>query len=95
MQALESPQWLHEYLPDDLPVSESRFAVNHAVHGVEQNRKEQIPKAQDLSLQRDLSNETNVHAGSPDARLYAGCGRVGYPDDLPAAAHTSAGEVIT
>ncbi|QRG70549.1 sulfurtransferase [Brevibacillus choshinensis] len=73
MQALVTPQWLHDHLHDDnLVIVDCRFNLSIAEAGAEGYEQDHIPGALYFHLNRDLSGTKGEHGGrhplpEPDA----------------------------
>lgn len=64
MQALVSPQWLHEHLHDDqIVIVDCRFNLSLAEAGSESFEQDHIPGALYFHLNRDLSGPKAEHGG--------------------------------
>ncbi|WP_310228187.1 sulfurtransferase [Brevibacillus nitrificans] len=75
MQALVSPQWLHEHLHDDqIVIVDCRFNLSLAEAGSESFEQDHIPGALYFHLNRDLSGPKAEHGGRhplPDPETFA------------------------
>lgn len=75
MQALVSPQWLHDHLHDDnLVIVDCRFNLSTAEEGAAVYEQDHIPGALYFHLNRDLSGPKSEHGGRhplPDPEAFA------------------------
>ncbi|RNB89210.1 sulfurtransferase [Brevibacillus nitrificans] len=75
MQALVSPQWLHEHLHDEhIVIVDCRFNLSLAEAGSESFEQDHIPGALYFHLNRDLSGPKAEHGGRhplPDPETFA------------------------
>lgn len=75
MQALVSPQWLHEHLHDDqIVIVDCRFNLSLAEAGSESFEQDHIPGALYFHLNRDLSGPKAEHGGRhplPEPKTFA------------------------
>lgn len=64
MQALVTPQWLHEHLHDDkIVIADCRFVLNDPEAGEKAYQQDHIPGAFYFHLNRDLSGAKEEHGG--------------------------------
>jgi len=64
MQALISPQWLHEHMHDEsVAIVDCRFNLSIAEAGAEEYQQDHIPGALYFHLNRDLSGPKQAHGG--------------------------------
>ncbi|WP_432776821.1 sulfurtransferase [Brevibacillus gelatini] len=64
MQALVTPQWLHDHLHDErIVIADCRFALSASEQGAQEYEVDHIPGALYFHLNRDLSGPKGEHGG--------------------------------